>query len=643
MLLAFTASGFATSYTVAGSDATLFGYSWDPARVANDMTQYGESVWYSWRKTGVALSAGTIEFKVTVDHDWGESYPVENYSLSIPENGTYDVTIIFNSTTHDVKVSLSSDTWIAAGDSRVFGTNWDIEDDGNAMTTTDGVTYTLTKTGVTLAPGIGYEYKVVKNKSWENENYGKDGGNAENKTFTVAADGVYDVTITFNYATKALSEEITLKQAITYKYRVKEKTGESKWTDLGEMTTVTEGANADKEATLTVTRTFDAASTVYFKVAKQLYYGEVYQSEEWLTGGNEGTDWHATIDVAKASKYDLTFNVYFSTAAIYGSAVEQFTGYNLITNEGAEDSWIKGDALTESEGVYGITFSKPGKLFAIAPNTAFDASDNITWSQVVRPVTGGDDWAVNYFVNYSGSTESAEDGKVWSVTVGNESNLTLAYTPAASTFSITTDATEDVEIGTTGYATYSNDLKYQVENATANFVTVAGSVATLVPLEASAVLPNKAVTNAAGKNGGIILTGTPNSTAIIKPVFADAAIVDGVSANLMAGSGNSTYDISGDFGGSTYTGYILANHDSVLGFYKVSDDNTLAAHKAFLAVPDATAPSFIGFGADVTGINEVKGSGLKVQDAVVYDLQGRRVITPARGLYIVNGRKVIIK
>ena len=29
-------------------------------------------------------------------------------------------------------------------------------------------------------------------------------------------------------------------------------------------------------------------------------------------------------------------------------------------------------------------------------------------------------------------------------------------------------------------------------------------------------------------------------------------------------------------------------------------------------------------------------------DAVVYDLQGRRVVNPTKGLYIVNGKKVFI-
>ena len=42
-----------------------------------------------------------------------------------------------------------------------------------------------------------------------------------------------------------------------------------------------------------------------------------------------------------------------------------------------------------------------------------------------------------------------------------------------------------------------------------------------------------------------------------------------------------------------------------------------------------------------TGIKQVEGSGLKVEG--YYDLQGRRVARPTKGLYIINGNKVVIK
>ena len=64
--------------------------------------------------------------------------------------------------------------------------------------------------------------------------------------------------------------------------------------------------------------------------------------------------------------------------------------------------------------------------------------------------------------------------------------------------------------------------------------------------------------------------------------------------------------------------------------------------KAYLhldAAPSAPVLS-IDFG-DVTGINEVQGSGFKANG--YYDLQGRKVAQPNKGLYIVNGKKVVIK
>jgi hypothetical protein len=312
------------------------------------------------------------------------------------------------------------------------------------------------------------------------------------------------------------------------------------------------------------------------------------------------------------------------------------SGYTIVMDAGA--GWVAGDAMTEDGDDYKATITGAA-YFAMIQNNALNAAGTgiATWGGVIRP-NSVDNFLVN-FQNYADAV--GETTKVWAINAAaGIKDVNIVFTP--STGDYTLSCTGEVEIGETGYATYSNDNMYQVEGATANFVTVAGDVATLVAQDADAILPAK---GANGKGAGIVLTGEKNSKATIKSVASDASAVDN-SANLMAGSGNSTYGISGDFGGGvTYTGYILANHESVLGFYQVKDDdNTLAAHKAFLAVPvDAPAPGFISLGGDVTGINETKGSGLKVQDAVVYDLQGRRVITPARGLYIVNGRKVVIK
>lgn len=45
---------------------------------------------------------------------------------------------------------------------------------------------------------------------------------------------------------------------------------------------------------------------------------------------------------------------------------------------------------------------------------------------------------------------------------------------------------------------------------------------------------------------------------------------------------------------------------------------------------------------DITGINSVEISSEKKTE-VIYDLQGRRVANATKGLYIINGKKVLVK
>lgn len=88
------------TYTVAGSSTAAFGTAWDPANAANDMELVDGL--YTWKKEELKLAAGNIEFKVCEDHAWAHCWPAQNYSLSIPEDGIYTVTITFNPETKEI-------------------------------------------------------------------------------------------------------------------------------------------------------------------------------------------------------------------------------------------------------------------------------------------------------------------------------------------------------------------------------------------------------------------------------------------------------------------------------------------------------------------------------------------------------------
>ena len=87
--------------------------------------------------------------------------------------------------------------------------------------------------------------------------------------------------------------------------------------------------------------------------------------------------------------------------------------------------------------------------------------------------------------------------------------------------------------------------------------------------------------------------------------------------------------------------YALGYANSILGFYKLSAGGTIKAHKAYLIYAGG-APEFFDLDGNVTGIKAIDNGQLTIDNAV-YDLQGRRVSKPTKGLYIVNGKKVVIK
>lgn len=92
--------------------------------------------------------------------------------------------------------------------------------------------------------------------------------------------------------------------------------------------------------------------------------------------------------------------------------------------------------------------------------------------------------------------------------------------------------------------------------------------------------------------------------------------------------------------------YIFAKDGSDIGFYKLTADHTLAAHKAYLetstdVAPPAGARVALVFDDELTGISSIKE--IRAADGAYYSLSGQRIIKPSKGLYIVNGKKVIVK
>ena len=171
-------------------------------------------------------------------------------------------------------------------------------------------------------------------------------------------------------------------------------------------------------------------------------------------------------------------------------------------------------------------------------------------------------------------------------------------------------------------------LRYSVS---ASFPTEATEVVKLKKNETSATLTE--MEDIPAGEGAILAQGTYTLNI--------AKATSGWSANMLEGSNVNTY-VKGE-------AYVLANGTKGVGLYKAKlnkdetgdEGNTHFlnnANKAYLPVAVAGA-RFLGFDFGTeTGIGEVETES---ENAVIYDLAGRRVQGAQKGIFIVNGKKVV--
>ena len=133
---------------------------------------------------------------------------------------------------------------------------------------------------------------------------------------------------------------------------------------------------------------------------------------------------------------------------------------------------------------------------------------------------------------------------------------------------------------------------------------------------------------------GLIIKGTPGTYSIpVKPtMFYYLNLLTPVfeAANVPAQSGD-------------FTNYVLANGEDGLLFYR-SNNASLAANRAYLQLPTAAAGArqYVDWeiGEEATAISNMRSSD---EQAIYYNLNGQRVEHPQKGIFIKNGKKILIK
>ncbi len=164
-----------------------------------------------------------------------------------------------------------------------------------------------------------------------------------------------------------------------------------------------------------------------------------------------------------------------------------------------------------------------------------------------------------------------------------------------------------------------------------DFTSVSSDLKAYIATEVSGGAVQMTQVNKVPAGTGLVLKATTPGTAVNVPVF-DGTSPDDVSGNKMAGSATATTAIAEN------GGYILSD-----GVFQPATAGTLAAGKAYLNIAVSSARELVlDFDDETTGVDDVRS---KMSDgrSEYFNLAGQRVAQPAKGLYIVNGKKYVIK
>lgn len=243
------------------------------------------------------------------------------------------------------------------------------------------------------------------------------------------------------------------------------------------------------------------------------------------------------------------------------------------------------------------------------------AGDEVIVNKVVN-------WSVNDVIKKGTMTEAAmtfNEGTVIKAK-GSDTNIILDYILLEKVTS------EDVAVSAIKFATYVPVI---------NVVAPAG-----VKVYTAKVNEDKsAVVLTEVSAGSVIAKGTP----VLVGAEAGSYTFEASAGEATTVADNDLKAAAADTKGDGATIYALVEQDGKAVFAPLKEGVAVSLGHAYLELPAASATRFysIQFGGETTGINEVNAAA--EADGAYYTLQGVKTSKAAKGVYIHNGKKVVIK
>jgi len=372
--------------------------------------------------------------------------------------------------------------------------------------------------------------------------------------------------------------------------------------------------------------------------------------------GNGGSDWYyGVIYLVHNYTYTATFTTNLGWNNVYAYAWTGDTYLPLGTWKGTEIF------DTDDDGVYELSFIAPS-----APaNIIFHNGDGQQTSDLDFVDGKAYTWDLNYYVmseDLFGSWDASEAGKM---TKNTDGTYTLSMEGKELSSNQAYKVMKDLGGNTTWYPDGNNNVigismagkydiaitidpanNYRITEAMSVYkdITAAGYATFFAPYALNFVGTGVQAYFAKYENGrvdfyevfnapkeqGLLLKADAGTYKLKMESVSGEAAAD-LSGNALKGVFEDTEKPAGIF--------VLLNGEKGVGFYKTLNAFTVGANTAYIEVPSEAR--FISLDGETTAIEGIAAE--KINNGEVYNLNGQRVAQPTKGLYIVNGKKYVVK
>lgn len=470
---------------------------------------------------------------------------------------------------------------------------------------------------------VDEESKVIKNATVENVLAGS--------TYSTTYDATYYVSntdpFTYTYVSGAASG-VTINAAAEYTLVYHK--GDRPSYKLN----VTQSYGGSSQKIVDDQTVYEGASYTYYyprfiKVGTTLYeYASSTDPEA------SDTYWYSTISSMAANKdYTLTYNakdgvcVYYSEGENVANKSGAYTYANWRNGMSNGSSGVFGSdtkLITLGAGNYTVTARVNGRASDRYVDIA--KTSNTEENRIIHAVSANYGKESSADFSLTGSTDIVVNGGY----VSSENGHGLDYVYIMKT-------AESATITSAGWATFCSayDLDFTTPIEGLTVYKAASATKDAITLEE--------VNGKVKAGDGLVLKGDEDTYSI--PVTTDATTIYDTpeTITMWGNTGSTNQKVSAATGSGT--NFVLASQGGKVVFAPVKTTSaTLAPSQAALwadvTISEARSLNIV-FGDEATAISAVQNSKEKSDE--VYNLAGQRVAQPAKGLYIVNGKKVIMK